>query len=202
MEESIEREDDEFTSINSYISPMKSLIDSQLRVIKKNNWVTVAADRDIKENFFKTEIDIVESSLVHADFITKIADSNNSFESDIYQEWMNKLLSFFVTYDKRVKSYLKKFPLDQIDVDNNFRAEMNFQQSITSNLSKLKSKYDKLKRKLNSASNNEIELRWKSNLPASILMYDVLTVKHPHIKEIIKEKLNIKKTKIKKNEKK
>lgn len=198
MEENIEEE--EFTSINSYISPMKSLINSQLKVIKKNNWVTVAADNKVKESFFNTEIDIVDSSLIHAEFITKIASTNNSFDSDIYQEWMNKLLSFFVTYEKRVKSYLKKFPLDEIDVDDNFRGEMNFQQSITSSLSKLKVRYDKLKIKLNSASNEEVELRWKGDLAASILMYDVLAVKHPHIKKIIKDKL--KTTKNKRNEKK
>lgn len=193
--EDFNKEDKEFTSISSYILPMKSLIDSQEKVVKKNNWVEISANDKLKSSYFKTEAEIVDIALAHASTISSIAIRNSTTDSDIYQDWMKKLLSFYTRFEKRVQQYLKKFPLDEREIDKDFRIEMDFQQDISTNRARFKVRHDKLVRELKSASNEEVGLGWRGDVGVPLTMAEVVYQRHPYVREFVEKK-------IKKNEKK
>lgn len=185
-------EEEKYTSIQSYVSSLKSLITSQELSMKNRDWTVLAEDRKLKRSYYNTELKIIENVMLHAKAITDIAVENNSTDSSIFQKWIKVLLSFYTTHENRVDSYMRNESLEDKVDDVDFQAELDFQQTITSGRSSFKVKYDSLKKNLDEVRKDEVALRWRGNASVPLSMKNVIYEKHPEIKEFVKNKMTSK----------
>lgn len=175
-------EEQEFTSLGSYVESIKPIIDSEYSFLEANSWLDKEKLEE-KEAFYKIEQDIVSNAVKHISNMLQYKKE----ETKLFKKWYTELLKFFTLHKKRADKFLKvDSDLPDGEVDAMTLGLLTFRRTVSAELAKMSIVINKSK-----ASSIEADSRLpriKNDIPIPIFFKGVMEKSFPVLKEILEKK--------------
>ncbi len=195
-----ENEKAEDYTVSEVIGKFKATLDQEIDVIKDNDWSSKDTFSE-RKGFYDLEFLIVSNKIDMAKELYISLGGKSKEEAPVGHKWLEKLLSAFEIYNKRVESFLRKESSAPTKIDPNdlksYSDAIGFRNEVATDLAKMK-------KSVKGISTGELELpdvpiKLHAKTPvASLAMAHIVEAKYPEIveymakKKALADKLNVK----------
>ena len=173
-------EENDFTSLGSYIESIKPIIESEYSFLKSNDWTEDDLLETIMPNY-DLELDIVSTAVGHI----KNMSQYKKAETKLFKKWYAILVKFFDLHEERANKFLGNvLEITEGKTDSKTKKMLGFRRTISKELAKMNVIINKSK--ANSKDGEGNLPRIKNDTPIPIVFMPLMEKNFP----ILKEKLD------------